>query len=214
MNTESKQLCAACRQAMIELYADTTEFDRLPAPEYSAEFLRFIETLKKRVRHNKYHKMTKTAKIILIAAILALLAAVSGFAARELRIYLIDHGNGSYLDVEKRVGTLTEDLSLGYVPEGFELTEENKSLHIQIKTYANSDNLFFVIQKQSSYSSIDIDSEGIVPKRTEINGVQYIISGSDNSTVIVWIPNDTKYLYTLSGNVEENELLKIAIHCK
>ena len=207
-------LTAACRRAMIELYADTSGYDGMPEPEFSDGFLQFIKKLAAHVRRGKYRRLTRTAKIILVAAILALLAALSAVAVREARILLIDHGVGSYLDVEKRTGTISEDITLGYIPEGFHLTEEYSSAHVKTKSYYNSDGLFFNITKMASYAVGDINTEGIVPQRKEINGIEYIISSDDNGTVMVWISEKTKCLYSIDGNIDESELFQIAIHCE
>ena len=207
-------LTAACKRAMIGLYADTSGYDGMPEPEFSDGFLQFIKKLAARVRGGKYRRLTRTAKIILVAAILALLAVLSAVAVREARILLIDHGVGSYLDVEKRIGTIKEDISLGYIPEGFLLTDESNSPDFQTRTYSNSDGLFFNVTKMASYASVDINTEGIVPQRKEVNGIEYIISSDDNGTVIVWISEKTKCLYSIDGNIDENELFQIAIHCE
>ncbi|MBQ6164190.1 MAG: DUF4367 domain-containing protein [Clostridia bacterium] len=207
-------LSAACKRAMIGLYADTSGYDGMPEPEFSNEFLQYIKKLASHVRGGKYRRLTKTAKIILIAAILALLAALSVFAAKELRILLIDHGVGSYLDVEKRSETLSEGITLGYIPEGFSLSEEYSSAHVKTKSYYNSDGLFFNIMKRASYGGGDINTEGIIPQRKDINGIEYIISSDDNGTVIIWISATTDCLYDVNGNLDENELLQIAIHCE
>ena len=66
-------LSAACKRAMIGLYADTSGYDGMPEPEFSNEFLQYIKKLASHVRGGKYRRLTKTAKIILIAAIITII---------------------------------------------------------------------------------------------------------------------------------------------
>lgn len=207
-------LTAACKRAMIGLYADTSGYDGMPEPEFSDGFLQFIKKLAARVRRGKYRRLTRTAKIVLVAAILALLAALSAVAVREARILLIDHGVGSYLDVEKRIGTIKEDLSLGYIPEGYILTREDITPQVQVQKYEKSEVFFFHIIKKATYDNEDVNSEGIVPQTIEMNGIEYTVLSDENGTVIVWISDKTKCLYTIDGNIGENELLKVAVHCE
>ncbi|MBR5428750.1 MAG: DUF4367 domain-containing protein [Clostridia bacterium] len=215
MDTATKNLSAACRLALVQLYADTSEFDDLPEPEYSAEFRRFIKKLNSHVRNNKYHRLTKTAKIILIAAILALMAALGAFAAKELRVYLIDHGIWSSVEADKQIGVLTDEITLGYIPEGMQITEEEHSNYSQSKTFQDKENHYFTIQKQSGYDRIGIDTENKASREIIKNGLNYtIIYGSDNPLTVVWIDPQTRYFYILSGIINEDELLKIAFQCR
>lgn len=207
-------LTAACKRAMIGLYADTSGYDGLPEPEFSDGFLQFIKKLAARVRRGKYRRLTRTAKIILVAAILALLAALSAVAVREARILLIDHGVGSYLDVEKRIGTIKEDISLGYIPEGFDLIDEENLRSMQTRTYKDLNGFFFTVVKKSAYSFVDVDTEGIIPQKTVIGNIEYIVIKEDDGVRILWMPDESKCLYFLNGNIEENEMLRIAVSCE
>ena len=212
MVTNRYVLQNASIRAMIDLYGDTSMFDGLPEPSFSAGFERKLRQLTAHVRHNRYHRLTRTAKVILVAAILAALTVATVFAARQIgfSLFFIDGGRGAALDIEPREGAVATPIVCGYIPDGFVLQHEEDFKRGREKEYENGD-AFIFIKKDASYSRIKADTEFREPRIVTHGKITYVIAGEEDSPIVLWMDPETQCLYTVyGGNIEENELLKVA----
>ena len=99
-----------------------------------------------------------------------------------------------------------------YVPEGFEISESMGDLLFDCVEYSNSDGKFLKIvqDEYGSGSRISIDSEGVVFEEISVNGVYGLYCEKNNEKIIRLILEDSDtYLY-ISGNIEREELFKVA----
>lgn len=204
----------ACIEAMIDLYGDTSDLDALPVPAFSSAFERKMERLCAHVRNNRYHRLTRTAKVLLIAAVLLLLASVSVVAARQFGFSLIDFGNHSKLDMEEHTDVSNGELVCGYIPEGFTLTETVQQRSLIYYFYSANNNLHFSVIKHSSFETYNVDTEFRAPREVERNGIKYTIVSSEAAPDVLWMDPETGSFYEVEGNIEEEELLKIAYQTK
>ncbi len=154
-------------------------------------------------------KLTKPIKILLIAAIIAALLVIGslGFAQYKYNIFKFsDHSTVMFSHTDsKRVG----DLEADYIPEGFVLTYEDNKKYGCSKEYTNGE-VHFTITKQSGSKKVEINTEYKDSKVTAIGGTDYIEFGeTEHGQGIVWEKDG--YQYVLSGNIQSQELLKIAI---
>ncbi len=104
-----------------------------------------------------------------------------------------------------------KDLTVGYIPEGFSLTEEVRQKVIWINAYYKGD-LFLNVTKKAVPSEINIDTEFNGSKIITNNGIEYIVYGDFKEKTggkgIMWVAND--YMYHVSTNTTEEEMLKVA----
>lgn len=152
------------------------------------------------------HKLSKkTIKILLIAAILLGLATTA-FAIPASREFIIqkfsNHSEYNVVDTEN--AEKVESLKLNYIPEGFVKTEDYEHAVM----YSNSE-LSFYVEKFELTSSIGFDTENYDSESIIINGIDGIYYTSKNNEKGV-IFNNGNYIFVVSGNIEEKELVKIA----
>lgn len=155
----------------------------------------------------------KAIKIFLIAAIL-LAAATTAFAIPSCREFIVkqfsDHSE--YYVSDTKNAKKVESLKLGYIPEGFEKTEDYKLDYLYRFSYKNNQK-YFNVDKHKMDAEINFDTEKYNSENIEINGIQSIyFTSSDKEYGIIF--NNGEYIFIISGNIEKNELVKIAQNVK
>ena len=182
----------------------------LPEPEYSKKHIRRMNALKNKMRGNVYHHFTtRTIKIMLVAAILLALM-MTAFVFPSSREAFMDNFNiaSRYQMTKENKNSVPDKITVGYIPEGFEL--ESKQTYSKTIIYDYSSNKSkFTITKFSSSVEIDFDTEYIKTETITIDNTEYTYSiGVSNISNILWIEND--YVYQIKGNISKEEILKIA----
>ena len=149
-------------------------------------------------------------RIILVAIIIMILATASVIAATKPRIYyIIKESIESWdvlFEVENEDSTHTEfKVRKPTIPEGFNVVSEEIYVSSYCLTITDKDGgeiIFY--QTEASGSSVMIDNEKSTNVVEEYNGNELIKSKEGSSNIIVF--NDGKYVFILSGNVEETIL--------
>lgn len=190
-------------QMSFESFVDSLPSE-VPAHDFSQKHIDKINSLiypKPKVKSKKLSK--KTVRFIIIAAVLLSLAVVV-VASNVSRGYTIDkYPNRLEYRVEntKNMPKMTP-LKVGYVPQGFDKTCEHNQ---EEYTYSKLDK-HFVVDKYTLDNAVEIlggNSEVI-----EINGAKAIFYKTVNNNGIIF--NDGKYVFEVMGNIEKDELVKIA----
>ena len=216
MNERSSALAAAAEQAMIRLYAASPP-PEAPEHEFSPRFEKAMARLTRHVRSNRYHALTRAAKVALAAAILALLLAGSALAAKQYGFSLTRFWDHARLDLEPHHETLREELTVGYIPEGFVLAENTVNRVRQATKYENAEDplQYFVIIKYADYDTVVIDTENRTVYETVDQEITYTVSKEDTVAAVVWMRPDRPYLYCINAyNMEDSELLEIAFQAQ
>ena len=156
---------------------------------------------------------TKTAKRIrlgrlLPAAAVLLVLAVAGTAiavplARDARVtQLPDHGEYEVADPEN--APEAEDLTVGYVPDGFVRTEEYEHACV----YENGEQSF-TVEKAGLNTRVSFDTEDYSPEPIMINGVEgvYYRPSAETGGIVF---NNGQHIFMVDGNIPKEELVKIA----
>lgn len=183
----------------------------LPEPNYSKKHIRRMNALINKMRDNVYHHFTTRAiKIMLVAAVLFALL-LTAFVIPSSREFIIDNLGiySTYQLTEDNGNSVSGEISVGYVPEGFELESEEASLKYSIYNYVSSNGLSFKIIKYSSSTEIDFDTETGNVTDVIINNRLYTCHTDINKICsIMWNEND--YIFKIEGNLTQNEMLEIA----
>lgn len=189
--------------------------EELPEPEYSKKHIRRMNALKNKMRGNVYHHFTtRTIKVMLVAAILLALM-MTAFVIPSSRDSFMDNFNiaSRYQMTKHNKNSVPDEITVGYIPEGFELeSNENLSKYLILR-YSNTQGIYFTTYKASSSTEIYFDTENLDTQNITINNINYTY-GTDafgNSNVI-WTVND--YVFRIDGNLSAEELLKIAVTIK
>lgn len=156
----------------------------------------------------KISKRHKTVKVLLVAAIIAALVTVFALGYAQVKYDIFHFSDHSTVRFSSANDVKVYDLKVGYVPEGFTCSGKNYLKTTWTEEYSNGD-LCFNIVKEAISQERDINTEFSESKIINIDGLDYIVYGEDvHGRGILWISNN--YLYSLAGNLKEDELLKIA----
>lgn len=148
----------------------------------------------------------KKIKLLLIAAILLLTGTITVSANQTCREYIItkffDHSEYIVEDIKKVKSV--DSLNLNYIPSGFEKNQDY-GYSIDYK----KGNEFFVVDKNTISTTIYYNTEKYENEVIKINGADAIYYwGGDNYNGIIF--NNLEYIYSICGNIEKEELIKIA----
>ncbi len=172
----------------------------------------------KKLQSSKNTKMyLRRAAAIFIAVIGISIATISSVSALKIRflnfISEITKQDTTirFTDEDEKSSSYNsykfENVTFAYMPEGFKLedsTKAGKSLSLGFK----GNDEYFDLHVQSLEASLSIDTENSLVRELRINGKKALYSEKDNSRILVWYDDDNAYI--LTGNIEENQLIKIA----
>ena len=202
-------LALACELSLNDWFA--TFPDEIPEAERSKKHEKWKKNLFNKMRNDHYHRFTtKTVKVMLIAATLCALL-LTAFVVPSSREFIVDHFDifSRYKLTESNNNAVDGEITVGYIPEGFELTNEQKSARAIMNDYYNSNGEFFTITKFSSSTEVDFDTEMGNVENVVVNGKMYMFFVDENNhNILVWNKND--YIYRIDGTISKDELLKIA----
>lgn len=152
--------------------------------------------------------------LILVAVLVGLLAAAVGTIATNPKIInMFRKPTETYTEIrfdeaEITGGTYsTENVTLGYVPEGMELTESSSGNTSESIMFQNGDE-YFQIRIRNEHIKADADNEKSAEEKILIWGEEAHLQERDGNITILWSAENRTY--TLLGNLEKEELIKIA----
>lgn len=203
------KLARACELSLNDWYA--TFPDVIPEAECSKKHEKWKKNLFNKMRDDHYHRFTtKTIKVMLIAATLSALL-LTAFVIPSSREFIIDNFDifSRYKLTESNNNAINGEITVGYIPEGFELTNEQEFARATMNEYIDSSGGVFTISKYSSSTKVEFDTETGSIEKFDINGQEYIFYiDINNYNFLIWNKND--YIYRMSGTISKDELLKIA----
>lgn len=185
--------------------------DIIPQAVCSKKHEKWKKKLFNKMRDNYYHRFTtKTVKVMLVAAVLfaLLLTAFVIPSSREFMVEKFD--KYSVLQITKdNKNSPNGKITVGYIPDGFELVNEECVDYYVSNTYQNSNSLHFDISKSPSSSMVNFNSEYSYTEEIKIENIIYVYNeGINGSNILIWTKKD--YIYRIDGNISKEEMLKIA----
>lgn len=184
--------------------------------EFSEKHKKDMESLFRRQRQNHFYNSLKTYGkrlalifILVIAISTITVASVSAWRIKIMNFILERTQEDTNIIIDKDELTFYEnnELSLNYVPEGFVLEKsESKNNFIYYEFVREND--FFDFHTMDIKNSLSIDTEEANVKKISINNMEAVYSENNNVNILVW--HDDEIMYILTGNISENELVKIA----
>lgn len=197
------EACLASCDKWLSSYPDTEAF------AFSSHFNRRMKILTDKMRKDRYHRLTRKTVCAIIAAALIAAITVTTFAVPSSREYIIEEFSDhfSYKTESTNFVRKLDSLNIGYIPEGFEKTDEYY-LTTEICIVYQKDDIWFTVSKYTIDTEIDID---LSPRETKIiNGNEYLIFTTDSTNGIIW--NNGSYIYMVSGSANKDEILNIALN--
>lgn len=104
-----------------------------------------------------------------------------------------------------------DDVNLEYVPNGFKLSESRNSGGKIYLRFENK-NLTFSLYIRQLDSTLNVDTENADAKVIKLNGKDAFITEKGDIISIIW--NSETKSFALSGNLSEEEIIKIAENIK
>ena len=187
----------------------------LPEPEFSKRHIKRMNILLNKMRGDVYHHFTtRTIKIILVAAVLLALL-LTAFVFPSSRDSFIDNFNiaSRYQMTKENKNSVPNKITVGYIPEGFELNNQHIISKGVVYDYSSKNGLTFTVTKCSSSIEIDFNTEDIETEIIVVGNKEYTYGISlSNVGNLIWIEND--YIYQIKGNITKEEMLNIATTIK
>ncbi|MDR0916098.1 MAG: DUF4367 domain-containing protein [Oscillospiraceae bacterium] len=167
-----------------------------------------------RLRRPLYKKILRTAAIIIVALSLALGAAMT---VPQVRAAVVNFVRSWFADhTEYKTGTQTEsDVSgwgFGYIPDGYELTNERVGEQTALYVYENSDDLI-VITISGNTGKLLVDNEYYEYYTTQIGGAAadvYVSNEAGYTSSVVLYRERENVLIVIDAELDVSELVKIA----
>lgn len=199
----------ACRLSFEDWLATFPE--EIPEAEYTENHEKWLKKLFNKMRGDRYHRFTTgTVKVLLVAAILSALM-LTAFVIPSSREFIIDNLGiySTYELTEDNNNSVSGEITVGYIPDGFELTLKQNCDKYTCYQYESKNKYSLIIHKFSSSTRIEFDTQDVDTTEIVIDGITYTYckSLSGNGSV-VWNKND--YIYRVDGNLTRDEMLKIA----
>lgn len=184
--------------------------------EFSEKHKKDMESLFRRQRQNHFYNSLKTYGkrlalifILVIAISTITVASVSAWRIKVMNFILERTQEDTNIIIDKDELTFYEnnELSLNYVPEGFVLEKsEYRGEHMYLEFKSNNE--YYNFRTMNIGDSLSIDTENAYLKEFTIGGRTALYSENDNISILIWY--DEELMYCLTGNLNENEFIKIA----
>ena len=188
----------------------------VPAEEivFSKQHQRYMRILFDKMRGNRYHHLTRRMTAALIAAVLLISMTVSVFAIPSAREFVIhrffDHSQYAVVGGERYE---VKTIEIGYIPEGFEKSDEFSQVWNKQIIYCDTSNQYwFELRKMPLHIKTTMDTETYQHEEITYNGVNYTYYYDNNIKGYVY--NNGNYVYEICGNLDKEELFKILISVK
>lgn len=185
--------------------------DIVPEAEYTDKHAKWLKKLFNKMRDDRYHVFTtKTIKVLLVAAVLTALL-LTAFVIPSSREFIVDNFEifSTYELTESNNNSVNGEITVGYVPEGFEPVSSVKLGKQIICKYESTNGTYFTVYKYSASMKVEFNTEDNFSEVIIVDGVEYVYCkgnlGVDN---VIWTKND--YVYRIDGNITVDELIKIA----
>ena len=103
-----------------------------------------------------------------------------------------------------------EYISLGYVPEGFELVQNDSSDYSVTLFFSGKG--YFMLSSDSVDAQYSFDTENCTFEYLLVNDYDAVYIENPRGNILFW--NDSKRLYTMTSDLTKNTMLKIAENVK
>lgn len=209
-----------------EFENDCKMLSELDIPQYdvSAAFKKKMERLIKR-QAKPYFQLVCTAgrrAACIIAALIILSASSLGVKAVRQAVYKSIHSfnTKSFSDhVKIRINkeakknspkTIETEYVISDIPEGFELTDYDKTDTYVLSWYFNGDSyILFHQDVKISYKSNYDNEQSVMYTYTDTDGQEYIIHETKVNSDFAFIWDNGEYIFTIDSNLDKNEILNL-----
>ena len=187
--------------------------------EYKAKKAKLLNQYNKELFRKKLLRNSKRIAIIIIGFLIVsgiTIFSVEAFRVRFLNMIIDTKQTHSKINFTENGDVLKEgDITLDYIPENFKFEKSNSNEDMVFLRFSDNNNFFSImITEYDPEFEWDngFNTEDIQHNQIEIKGNLGAYVSRDNLNTLTW--HDSNYVYTLSGNIEKNEVIKIAENVK
>ena len=198
-----------------EAYRKEADYNA-PEVNFSPEHERNMQKLFRKERHKynlrrAYSVAGKVACLLLVAAI-ALSVTIYNVDALRTKFFnyffVKEAPNTKITFTETKQNSYSNNMvSIGYIPEGFEVTKDKSGIDNVFLKFKNEEK-FFQIKRNKDSLRMAINTEKGILENTKVNSFEGVYIVNNNAKVLLW--HDGIYTFRLAGNLEKEEILKIA----
>ncbi len=199
--------------------ANAELIDEMPQCE-EVEFSKEHEDKMRKLFAGKVRRMKYIKRIFMIAAVMVILFSISvmsvqGWRASFMNFILSFTESNTELkyrdEAEDKNSYTVGDVTFEYLPSGFTL-DSNKNQGKVIYVKFNKGNEYFETKIKESNPVANVDTEKAGAELLMINGAEVFVTQKDDNISVSW--NNNLKTFELMGNIEREELLKIAENIK
>lgn len=183
---------------------------------FSENHKKKMRALFKRERRREFHKnhpgAKRAAAVVLVLALASSAAAIYNTDAwREIKMrFMVVPGSlNTHINFSDERSTSYSDgfSTLGYIPQGFELTEDKSSENAAALAFFKDED-YFCFNSSTLDTDSYYDTEDAVIDKTSVNGREAITVSKKNLNIVIWYDDD--WHYSVFGNIPLHTLIRIA----
>ena len=191
--------------------------------EFSKEHVANMQKIFKVYRQKLFYKkmVAVTKRVAIFFIIISVVGAISIMSVEAWRIKILNFfievkDNHSDIHLREEMSDNNSykvaDITFEYIPDGFTVENTNNTKNNLFIQFTNENNLYFSLNINDVDVNLSIDTENADLKKIFLNRVEALLSEKDTIKILVW--HNDKYMFTLIGNIETSELIKIAENIK
>lgn len=182
--------------------------------EFSQEHIKKMNNLFRKVRMKDFVKnsqqVAQKVAVVFIVTFAAINIFTLGVEAYRVKFLnnMIEHTD-KYTEVSHTKDNQynLEQIKLSYIPLDFKIKrEEISDSNIYLK-FEGTDDKYFSISADKVEGTTQIDTENANVKYIDVNGYNVMMIYKNEENIAYW--NDSNFAYSLYGNIDEDEILKI-----
>ena len=112
---------------------------------------------------------------------------------------------------QKSIVVSTNDYIIGYIPNEFELIEQ-EDYFLRFNEINQGNGYIAINISYEDFGRISIDSENAIVTTIKINGIDAYLNYSNGNYTLFW--NDGYHFITILSNIDEDEIIKVANNIK
>lgn len=207
---ESADLAA---EEMGKSYEEPPEYE--PSPEFDVRIEKLFARERRKKRLRRMASISKRAACVLLVFVIAFSVAIGSVEAWRVKflnfVFDPDKPNMDIVFGDKGTHYADDDISIDYLPLGFELSEKSTTRFSVVRLFKNKEERIRVGKYDESINA-NVDTEDSTIEEIEINGYSAALLIKNNRNILFW--SDGDYIFVIDGNVSKKEIIKIAENIK
>lgn len=182
--------------------------------EHQARMKKMFAAEKRKIRIRKFGRYASRAAAILVVmgiASGAVVFNVDAFRFRFLSMFTKTEPTNTEISFHDGTSYSNGNITIGYVPEGFELDTEKITESLSILKF-KKDTEYFTITVRDTYSSISVDTENAKVEKIEINGFDVFYSEKSGDNIFEYYIDDCAI--NILSNMEKEVLIQVIKNIK